>query len=339
MNLKKYNYGLSLLKLLMCFEVILCHFWVSETIPVYLKLFYYLKPYAVPVFMFISFYLTGKTFNITDKKRIVGRIYKLLLPQIIWSIIYYAVYFIVGIIKKEKTIDGFSDFLWQLFTGHCPRLNPTMWFQIDLIVISLLFFATFYVLKDKKAIGFIVVLSVLCLLLQYSGLNGKICGAFRYELRWPLGRLIETIPVATLGLISYKYNLFEKTKNNRILYNTILIVLLTIILVILDNYFFVVQASFGYSGIWKVGIAFMFSFLFYNFRISSEICIKVIRYLSKYTLGIYCGHRLVHFIIINFLGEIVVLDSFMICIIVFIISFVLSWLISLIPFKWIKKIV
>lgn len=58
---KEYNYGLALLRILMCFEVILCHFYNGGGSR-FLFLFDVLKNYAVPVFMMMSFLLTAKIF-------------------------------------------------------------------------------------------------------------------------------------------------------------------------------------------------------------------------------------------------------------------------------------
>lgn len=90
-----FNYGLALLRTLMCYEVVLCHFWVTE-VPVYLQPFSILRPYAVHVFMFMSFFLTQKSFMKKNKDYVVNRIWKLLLPQLVWNFIYFVIYWIIG---------------------------------------------------------------------------------------------------------------------------------------------------------------------------------------------------------------------------------------------------
>lgn len=56
-----YNYGLALLKIIMSFEVVLCHYWgrygeYTVLTGNYLLLFSWLRNLAVPVFLIISFY-------------------------------------------------------------------------------------------------------------------------------------------------------------------------------------------------------------------------------------------------------------------------------------------
>lgn len=63
---ESFNYGFTLIKILMCFGVVLHHCWATEDVPGYLQVFSILKPYAVPTFMFISFYLTQKSSDYTS---------------------------------------------------------------------------------------------------------------------------------------------------------------------------------------------------------------------------------------------------------------------------------
>src|SRR5574344_683137 len=133
---KEINYGFALLRLLMCFEVVLCHYWGGDG-PKYLKLFSILRNTAVPVFMFLSFYLTENTFLNYKKEKALKRIERLVITQIGCSIIYY-ICLTIGQIKIQFGVK-FTDLIWQIFSGHSPRLNPAMWFQIVLIVLSLIY--------------------------------------------------------------------------------------------------------------------------------------------------------------------------------------------------------
>lgn len=149
--------------------------------------------------MVMSFYLNQKSFEKKDVNNAKKRIWKLLLPQIIWSIIYFLVYWIIEIVTHVKMVNGISDLFWQLLTGHSPCLNATMWFQFDLIVITILFCNVFYFCNRVIGMIVIVIVGCICLALQYSGLNYQIFGALRYELSYPLGRLLETFPMAVGG--------------------------------------------------------------------------------------------------------------------------------------------
>lgn len=86
-NDKDYNYGLALLRIFMCFEVILCHFYSGGS--KYLFLFDVLKNYAVPVFMMMSFLLTEKMFLAQNVDSYKQRIYRLTVPLLGWGVYIY----------------------------------------------------------------------------------------------------------------------------------------------------------------------------------------------------------------------------------------------------------
>lgn len=335
-----FDFGLALIRMLMCFEVVLCHFW-SENVPLYLKPFDILSVYAVPVFMVMSFYLNQKFFGRKDVSYAKKRVWKLLLPQIIWSVLYFLIYWIIGSITHHNLVNGISDLFWQCFTGHSPRLNATMWFQIDLIVITIIFFVVFYFCNQLVGLIVIVLIGCLCLALQYSGLNYQTFGALRYELSYPLGRLSETIPMAVGGFLLSKYNLLKPTKESK--WNLLIAGIITITFLLFDRKLFIISSSFGYAGIGKIGVAIgllMFS-LNLNFNVFSAKILNCIKFISQYTLGIYCVHRLVHFFLVNTLTIIFGLSDgqFYQCIIIYIIGFVVCWGISKIPIRGIKNIV
>ena len=98
---KEFNYGLALLRALMCFEVVLCHFWNSDGSR-FLMPFSMLRGLAVPVFMFLSFFLTEHTFLEYNKTKAKKRIWRVIYPQIGWAIIYWLGYTIGQFIIKGQ---------------------------------------------------------------------------------------------------------------------------------------------------------------------------------------------------------------------------------------------
>ena len=77
------NTNFSLLKIFMSFEVVICHFCVSE---MYIaKPFKMIGSWAVPTFMLLSFILTEKHFSNIKKGDLCKRIKRLVYPQIIWG--------------------------------------------------------------------------------------------------------------------------------------------------------------------------------------------------------------------------------------------------------------
>lgn len=338
----EFNYGLALLRMLMCFEVVLCHCWMEKDFPKILLPFDILRNNAVPVFMFMSFYLSRKYFLKKNIKSAARRAYVLFVPQVFWAIIYFVIYFLIELIVNHRYIVKIQDLFWQIFTGHSPNLNATMWFQTDLLIISVLFFVVFYFLSEKQGVFTIILLSVICLFLQYSRMNYELFGQLRYELKFPLGRLAETFPIATFGFISSKYNLLSLLKKRwiNISIATVLFVLSFVLshqkhLLIIDN-------DFGYSGIWKIITGYAITMFAYNCNFSlSEKKSKFIAFISQNTLGVYCSHRLIAFFLFNVFQIIdIQTGKFYQCVLVYLIGFVVFTIIKkFVPYKWINYII
>ena len=89
--------------------MVLCHFWLEQP-AIFLIPFYGLRGSAVHVFMFMSFFLTQKAFLRRDKKYAIQRMVKLLYPQLVWTIVYFLLYWLIGVIIHQKLINGY-DFL------------------------------------------------------------------------------------------------------------------------------------------------------------------------------------------------------------------------------------
>ena len=334
MSDKQYNYGIALLRMLMCFEVVLIHGWADKGNSVILAPLSLLKEAAIPVFMFLSFYLTEKLFFIADSNKKWKRIWRLVYPQIGWALFYWIA---AIVILREFSI---SNLLWQIFTGHSPKLNPTMWYQSVLIVLTLSFFIVFRFFRNKAGLILIWTLALLSLVLQYAGYNFLLFDPLRFELKYPLGRLIEMIPYATLGFTIAYYDFFNKLAKDRIKFLILFGVASVILLV--SNRFIPAAPGFGYSRASNLLLSFFlvgFACLLPFDGIPQKIR-KAIRFVSSFTLGIYCVHRL-FFAFFEKLSDSTgfVINTFGLCIIVYAISFWGSFLLSKISKKYLKPMV
>lgn len=329
-----YNYGIAFLKCLMCFEVVLCHYWTPSIggSSKLLKLFEILRNLAVPTFMFLSFYLTKEIFFSNNWCTIKKRIHRLMIPHLFWTITYFLIFKLIYNVR-------INEFLWQLFTGHSEVLNPSMWYQIDIMIITILVALISKIFKKSNTFVLLFIFSM-SLLLQYTSINYNFFIGFRNEIKYSFGRLIEMIPYAVLGILCSYYDFKKIIKNNKVMC-FIGFIFLGVIVLALDKYF--PERGFNYSGLLKVYLTLIIItiFILFPFNKLKPFVLKLIKIFSQYTLGIYCIHRLTG----TFLNELFIkvlginMNSFIFCIIIYIVSYLVCFIISKIPLKSAYKIV
>ena len=339
------NISVALLKMLMCFEVVCCHFWLYEKtdVPIFLTPFYVLKDCAVPVFMLLSFFYFYKHLDEMNLNKLMMRIKRLYIPQFVWGVVYWLLFSLLDILLKVDHVKGLKSLGWQIFTGHSEALNPSMWYQFDLIILTVLVSILAIVGKKNITIYSLFILTIVSLVLQYSGINQMLFGNLIYELKYPIGRLAEMIPYVFLGLTLKNSEIFYRIQKYRWY-----VMIFAVSLMVINSYLFWIN---------KVGQVRGFSYAG-GFLIIMSLCLVTIVFLipqevfkskkiyiisetiSRYTLGIYCMHRLVGRVlkyIMSFLG--IQLDTFLLCIIIYLVSYCISYSMSMIAPKLSKKLV
>ena len=347
-----YNYGLAILRIWMCFEVVLDHFknWngaQAADLSWPLRTLFRYGEIAVPIFILSSFILTDIEKLSKDNDRIKHRFYRLLLPHFFWAFIYYGIYKVLDTIKGLELEHGISDLYWQLALGH--SLNQTEWFQIDLIALTLMFMMIFRFCPKSLSIKITIFVGYLALLFQYSGINGAIFDnvvwpeGFRADyVTFPIGRFCEMVPYATLGIILCNSKVFDRVKSQ---WKSIVISAL-LLLYLLFNYqiFADVEKQYGYSGLRYIALGGVSVFLFYLLPLHwLPVIIKnTISFFAKYTMAVYFMHRLVAAILYNTQIGIWLRSrpgSIRDCIIIYGCCVLTAWLINLLPVKLIRDAV
>jgi surface polysaccharide O-acyltransferase-like enzyme len=323
----KADINVSLLKMLMSFCVILAHCWKSKN---YHSLFFFpfkeMEVYAVPIFMIIAFYYSEYLFVSRNRFLFSNRIIRLLVPHLGWALIYWLYYLLV-----YKT--PVTELFWQILTGHSTVLNPTMWFQVELILFTLLFFFLFYHLENTAAISVIIILSIISLVLQFSGINYSLFKDLRPELSYPIGRIAELFPFAAFGFFLRYFGIFDKLKNHK----TTVLLICAPLLVLPYIFRFPRTEGFGYAGMMVLYMPVMIFFFVCSLPLN-KLPIgykKIAVMISSYTLGIYCSHRLVS-VVLKTLYPGFAFSSFSGCIIIYLVSYLICFLIALIPNKYVK---
>lgn len=336
---KETNYGLSMLRMLMCFCVVLNHFWLAEPDTLILKAFADIKQLAVPVFLMVSFLLVGHHFANPTPERVINRMFRLAWPHVFWAIAYWGIYYLSGISRDVPSL------LWQLATGHSPLLNTVMWYQVALLVITLLFFAAGCLPSEKWRVVMIVAAGIFALLMQYTGINYALFVNLRYEVRYPLGRLLEALPYAALGYCLFHFRVYQWLGRHRLpaLAGAAILYCLAIPMVSWRP-----QNQFGYAGIDLLLKSLSLVTIAYLLPLEKlpGVALKGLDLASRHTLGIYCMHILVERLLFYYglAGKVMFVFgveqvSFGLCAVIYGICYLLAAMIALIPWKPVQQLV
>lgn len=332
-----YNYGAAVLKIIMSFEVVLCHYWLFENIsdiPVYLRIFDRLRILAVPAFMIMSFCFITDSVLTKDKGVYIARIKRLLSPYIGWAVIYYLGYLMLELILDMELVGGIQDLICQLLFGNSINLNPPLWFQADLIILTCIVFIVFYFMPTDKAFKVLSAIVFLSLWMQYAGINYKLFGELPYEIKYTYGRVAEMVPYACIGM-AFSYSKIER----RISVSRFRTIACACVLIFLFRFpmFYMPELNFGYGGLYYICIASALVLFFMVVpinRLPIQI-LRIIKWFARYTPGIFC----IHYGIGNLLKRKGQTGDFMQCVIIWIISLIIAFMISKIPLKICKGLV
>lgn len=332
----KYNCGISILKIWMVMSVVVCHFLDRETAPKlsYLFTFYYAWP-AVPVLVFISFLLT----NIADERnitKVLRRLYRLVLPHCFFTVFYFVVYSLVPTptaTMAEMTEGGAKSLLKQLLSGG--YLDPPMWFVVDLIILSILFYGVFLLLRDaERGIIAVIIIAGAAIYAQYSGINYKVFGDLPYYSKWTFGRLVELVPVAVLGIILSHYKIINKLVQHRKVALTI-----SMIGLLLFHYtpLFYSCEGFGYQGLSLVWISVCMGIFFWLLPLE-YLPVQIRAFFNRwasYNMGVIAMHYMIKAffeIILSNMRLLSIQESIMI----YVISLLVTIIATHIPIKLVK---
>ena len=131
----KVNLGIQLLRVFLCFWVLLYHFCDKYKINYNLFFLIHHRLFHVPCFSFLSFYYSYNAFFSYNMKYIKKRLVRLLIPFILWPVI--ALIFNNYIIHYEKIIT-FHELKLQLLVGR--QFYVPLWYLFSTLFLTILFY-------------------------------------------------------------------------------------------------------------------------------------------------------------------------------------------------------
>ena len=161
------NYGVEILRMIMAFLVIIEHFYLPKNIT--LKKIAIRLRFHVPTFLIISFYYLNHYLEKRKVYKIKERFKRLLIPYLFYPVIIYIVYnFLHFFFHFEKLKASLYQLIIQFIVGR--PLYSVLWFQFNLILITVLFYIIAFILKNCY-LPFLQILGFLSYLLQFSNIN------------------------------------------------------------------------------------------------------------------------------------------------------------------------
>ncbi len=325
------NLGINILRVWMAFEVILLHrmSWHGYEGP----FFGFLKAcelFSVPVFMIIAFYLSEKTLEESDPVKIRKRFIRLIVPQAGWAIICWIVYVLTDIIFMHELSHSLWDLFIAIVSGCRQDTNPSTWFQCVLIILTFFYFLIFRFLDNKKAWIAVYVSFFAALLVQYNGAYYAFFADKPYELMNTIGRIFEVMPFAAAGLILKHLDAEKKLKDRRMIFIAVFVLLF-----VMGFYLPFPKADRGFfEGLYPLymGMALFMIFILLPTETVQGKGRGIIIQMTRYTLGIYCAHRLVYGIL-EIVYELagIIPGNFAKCVITYLACYLMSYIMSLFP--------
>lgn len=280
---KNYNLGIELLRMILCFWVLINHCCLIRNKKI-IKLFF-LRPFHVPTFVIISFYFFYKTVLNRDVNKIKQRFERLLIPYFIWPIIIFIINNIRFYFWKIDQKVRLKVLIIQILIGR-PFLF-VFWYIFNVIFITFIFIIISFIF-NKNFLLILVIFGLLSYFLQYSYLNFFFFRKYTSNIYLSIGLVPELFPIAVTGLLIAHMNIINTLKKYR--NNTIFLSLFVLIMITKYSYFNEIVGLF-YQGV-KLnisGVLLFFIFLIFPFKKNSiiELAIKQI---TSYTGGIYYLH-------------------------------------------------
>lgn len=347
-----YNYNIALMKAFFSFCVVLVHYWVPDNGSAFpMMVFRNVIDVSAPVFFIISFFLTADFLRHNTFNSIKKRMLRLYIPHVFWAFTYFFGYLAaIELLRKYYSMADFlyntefinkKSLLWQILLGSDVFLCPQFWYQFVLILLTVISIII-YRISPKNGTKIMIALAAAALVLQYSGINHSIFVYKRYEIRYSLGRIAESIPYAVIGILLHGSRTLDFLKKNVfiVLFTCpVLLILFTFISTKLNT----TPEGFGYSGVQMILVS-VICFVFFNslpLERAGIMVKKALKLLSKYSFGLFCIHmgvgRLLEGVV--FFRFNIKWGSFTECILIYLVSLILAYLIGRIPGDFFKKLV
>ena len=305
--------GIELLRVCLCFWIVLVHCLSSSTLTDIVQR----NNYHVPCFIFISFYFYYRTLIRKDINNIKNRCIRLLIPFWTWPLIIFVINNLCFLLISRNRFNRFityNELKIQLLFGR--SFHAQLWFLFNLLLFNLFFFIIAFIFK-KNFLFLLQLFAIIIYILQYSGMSLKFFENYNDCIKYSIGHCLATYPISIISLSFSSINVISQLKCHT--FKTIFLSIAIIYISLKYNIFSIV---YGYYGFKKALISFLLFIIFASLSLEkcqSHILKMIIKRMTQYTQGIFCLHNIIRFYLIK-LFEIKKI-CFKECIVIYIISY------------------
>ena len=315
------NLGLEILRVFLCFRIILLHYYSGKN-----EYIIKLKNSRTHVscFFFISFYFLYPIISKGNSEKMKLRLERLFIPFIIYPISVWIINNFMFLVLKYNRFNRLltlHELILNLLVGKGIFGIGVLWFHFNLIFLSIFFFITSFLFENYFLIIF-QILSSFSYIIQYSKLNYRFFQSYTVNIWMSIGNLIETFPISIAAFSFSSSNILSAFSNSR---KKSLFFFLFFRYLIINYDVFSNLSGHSSPGIIKTVYAFCSFCIFYLLPLNffNDKILYFIKQITKFTQGIYCLHFLIQYYFKFKFGK---KGSFSDCIILYIISYLLSFI-------------
>ena len=282
---KTTNLGIQLLRMIFSFFIVLRHSYSPKKYSEYFDYF----PFRVytSTFFIISFYFSYNCFISRDIKKITQRFKRLLVPYLVWPIIFFIKNIIINSSGNKNWKNLFKYLFYQLVIG-CG-INNVFWFQFNLIFTSLLFIIIILLFPIKYKY-ILQILGIFSYVIKYCGYNDKIFLKYNDIAKLSTNNIAGGIVLALTGFLVSSNDFINICNKNRkgLAYKLIIFqLLIKINSFIMINYYPYIKGIL--INIVALNFFIIFSMIPFD-KINNDIIISMIKQITNYTGGVYYIH-------------------------------------------------
>ena len=282
-NKNKLYIGIQILRIIFSFHILVFH-CINKT--KYKSKLIKSVLIDLKTFFIISSFFSYNTFTSRNILKIELRFKRLLIPYILWPIIFF-------IINNSNSINNIyllsniKYLYYQLLIGN--GIHSVFWFQFNLIFVSIIFLITIFLIK-KRYILYLFIIAILCFLFKITSFYKKMNVKFKNIAYFS----IQPIPSSFISLFFGFYLSFIRVidKINKNKYIAIILFLSIFCFYIYGNEIYnkYIYLSFFISDFSAISLFLLFMVFPFD-KIRINIFYNIIKIISNYSGGIYYIHN------------------------------------------------